>query len=69
MPLLFPGVKGEAISRSALGARAGLSAAISKVEGGCAAVPAKQLGDLLLSVDEEEATQAGSSSNELRMDR
>ena len=34
VPLLFPGVKGEAISRSALGARAGLSAAIPKVGGG-----------------------------------
>ena len=34
VPLLFPGVKGEAISRSAWGARAGLSAAIPKVGGG-----------------------------------
>ena len=46
MPLLFPGVKGEAISRSALGARAGLSAAIPKVEGGCAVEAAVQQADV-----------------------
>ena len=46
MPLLFPGVKGEAISRSALGARAGLSAAIPKVEGVCAVEAAVQQADV-----------------------
>ena len=46
MPLLFPGVKGEAISRSALGARAGLSGAIPKVEGGCAVEAAVQQADV-----------------------
>ena len=46
VPLLFPGVKGEAISRSALGARAGLSAAIPKVEGGCAVEAAVQQADV-----------------------
>ena len=42
VPLLFPGVKGEAISRSARGARAGLSAAIPKVGGGNATQPEPQ---------------------------
>ena len=45
VPLLFPGVKGEAISRSARGARAGLSAAIPKVGGGNA-TPAVQEKDV-----------------------
>ena len=44
-------------------------AEVNIVENGHDAIRAKQLGDLLLSIDQQEASQPGTSSNKIRTDK